>query len=134
MGDSSMNENAVELDFSDSSGDDCEALARDKVPVRSLQAEDFSAVLRIDRQVTGQQRREYYQRKFAEVLEESGVRISLVAELDEQIVGFIMARVDYGEFGQTDTVAVFDSIGVAPSARGQQVCLFLKSQILAKLR
>ncbi len=137
-GSSAMNQglqdHAIEIDFSDSSGDDFEALSRDKIPIRSLQAEDINAVLRIDQKITGQDRGEYYRRKFAEVLEESGVRISLVAELDDQVVGFIMARVDYGEFGRTDTVAVIDSIGVAPVAKGQHVGSALMDQLLANLR
>ena len=125
---------AIEIDFSDSSGDDFEALSRDRIPLRSLQAEDMDAVLRIDRKITGQDRSEYFRRKFAEALEESGVRISLVAELDDQVVGFIMARVDYGEFGQTDTVAVFDNIAIAPSARGHHVGPALMEQLLVNLR
>jgi len=125
---------AMEIDFSDSSGDDSDALSRDRVPVRSLQAEDMNAVLRIDRQINDQDRTEYYRRKFSEVLEESGVRVSLVAELDDQVVGFIMARVDYGEFGQTDTAAVFDHIAIAPSARGQHVGPVLMDQLLANLQ
>lgn len=137
-GSSAMNQGlqdyTVEIDFSDSSGDDFEALSRDKIPVRSLQAEDMDAVLRIDRKINDQDRTEYYRRKFSEVLEESGVRISLVAELDDQVVGFIMARVDYGEFGQTDTAAVFDHIAVAPSARGHHVGPALMDQLLANLR
>ena len=124
----------VEIDFSDSSGDDFEALSRDKIPLRSLQADDIDAVLRIDRKITGQDRGEYYRRKFSEVLEESGVRISLVAELDGQVVGFIMARVDYGEFGRTDSVAVIDNIAIAPSARGHHVGHALMDQLLTNLR
>lgn len=137
-GSSAMNrglqDHAVEIDFSDSSGDDFEALSRDKVPIRSLQAEDINAVLSIDWKITGQDRGEYFRRKFSEVLEESGVRISLVAELDDQVVGFIMARVDYGEFGRTDTIAVIDNIAIAPAAKGQHVGSALMDQLLANLR
>ncbi len=124
----------VEIDFSDSSGDDSEALSRDRIPIRSLRADDIDAVLRIDRQITEQDRREYYRRKFREVLEESGVRISLIAELDDQVVGYIMARVDYGEFGRTDAVAVIDEIAIATSARGQHVGRALMEQLLTNLR
>lgn len=129
-----LQDHAREIDFSDSSGDDFEALSRDRVPIRSLQAEDMDAVVRIDRKINGQDRTEYYRRRFSEVLEESGVRISLVAEMDDQVVGFIMARVDYGEFGRTDAVAVFDNIAVAPSARGHHVGPALMDQLLANLR
>ncbi|MGZ9112242.1 MAG: GNAT family N-acetyltransferase, partial [Rhodoplanes sp.] len=56
----------------------------------------------------------YYQRKVEEVLQESGVRVSLVAEIDDHPVGFIMARVDFGEFGRTEPEAVMDTVGVHP--------------------
>ena len=129
----SQNHNG-EHDFSDSGGDDFEALSRDRIPVRSLQAGDIDAVVRIDRRINGRDRSEYFRRKFSEVLEESGVRISLVAETENQVVGFIMARVDYGEFGKTDTVAVFDNIAVDPSARGHHVGPALMDQLLANLQ
>jgi ribosomal protein S18 acetylase RimI-like enzyme len=129
-----LSDYALEIDFSDSSGDDRGALSHDRIPVRSLQSVDMDAILRIDRQINDQDRTEYYKRKFSEVLEESGVRVSLVAELDDQVVGFIMARVDYGEFGQTDTVAVFDDLAIAPSARGHHVGPALMDQLLANLQ
>ncbi len=124
----------VEIDFSDSSADDFAALSRDRIPVRSLRDNDLNAIIRIDRKINGQDRADYFQRKFSEVLEESGVRISLVAEIDDEVAGFIMARVDYGEFGRTSTVAVFDNIAITPSARGRRVGTALMGQLLANLR
>ncbi len=122
-----------EPDYSDPSGDDFEALARDRVPVRSMRAEDLAAIVAIDRRITGRARPAYFERKLAEVLEESGVRVSLVAERGGELLGFVMARVDYGEFGRAATTAVIDTIGVDPAARGQQVGRALISQLLANL-
>ncbi len=89
-----------EPDYSDVSQDDAEALSRDRIPVRSLTAADFDAVVRIDRRSTGHDRSAYYRRKFDEALGESGVRVSVVAEQDGMVAGFLMARVDFGEFGR----------------------------------
>lgn len=122
-----------EIDYSDPSGDDFEALARDRVPVRSLNAEDLDGVLAVDRKITGQDRRTYFVRKLAETLEESGVRVSLAAELDGRIVGFIMARVDFGEFGRTEPEAVIDTIGVHPDYTHREVGRAMLSQLLANL-
>ena len=63
----------------------------------------------------------------------SGVRISLVAEQDGLVVGFVMARVDYGEFGCTETEAVMDTIGVDPAFAGRGVGRALLSQLLHNL-
>jgi ribosomal protein S18 acetylase RimI-like enzyme len=120
-------------DYSDPGGDDFVALARDRVPVRSMRASDLDAIIRIDRKLTGADRGAYYQRKLEEVMAESGVRISLVAEVDGLPAGFVMARVDYGEFGRTDPAAVIDAIGVGPEHGRAGVGRALLSQLLANL-
>jgi len=61
------------------------------------------------------------------------VRVSLVAEIDEGPVGFIMARVDFGEFGRVDPTAVLDTIGVSRDYRGHGVGRALISQLLINL-
>ena len=83
--------------------------------------------------MSNRDRSAYLQRKVDEALQETGVRISLVAEKDERIVGFIMAKVDYGEFGQTDTVAVIDTIGVDPLEQSHNIGRALVSQLLRNL-
>lgn len=123
----------TEIDFSDSSGDQVGSLARDKVICRTLQQEDLDTIIRIDKKVTGLDRSVYYQRKLKEVLDESGIRVSLVAEIKGVIVGFIMARVDYGEFDQTEPVAVLDTIGVNPDYTHHHVGTAMLAQLLGNL-
>lgn len=122
-----------EIDYSDSSGDDFEALARDKVYCRSLLEADLQALIRVDRKSNGNDRSVFYNRKVKEALDESGIRVSLVAEVDKSIVGFIMARVDFGEFDRTEPVAVLDSIVIDPGFRHQHIGSALLSQLLANL-
>ena len=124
---------SVEPDYSDPGSDDFDALSRDKVMIRSLAQQDLDPVVRIDQKITGRNHRDFFQRKFQEVLFESGVRISLVAEMDGMVVGFMMARVDFGEFGRTASEAVIDMLGVAKAFRSQQVGHALLSQLLANL-
>ncbi len=124
---------SVEPDYSDPGSDDFDALSRDKVLIRSLTQEDLDQVVRIDRKITGRDRRAFYERKFQEVLFESGVRLSLIAEIDGMVVGFMMARVDFGEFGRSASEAVIDILGVAKAFRSQQVGHALLSQLLANL-
>jgi len=123
-----------EANFSDPGGDDFAALSRDRVAIRSLEARDLPALITLDRRLTGHARGDYYAQKVDEALNVSGVRVSLVAEDDAGVTGFIMARVDYGEFGQTEPQAVIDTIGVDPAHRGKQVGTALLSQLLANLR
>jgi ribosomal protein S18 acetylase RimI-like enzyme len=124
---------AAEVNYSGPPAVDFGPLTRDRIPVRSLAADDLRALVAIDRRITGRDRSKYFQRKLADALTESDVRVSLVAELDTVPVGFIMARVDFGEFGRVETTAVIDTIGVDPDYRNRGVGHALVSQLLANL-
>lgn len=82
--------------------------------VRQLKAADFEQVTRIDKRLTGVARPEYFQRKFDEVLQQSAIEVSLVAEEQGFVVAFAMARVDFGDFGRVAPAASLDTIGVDP--------------------
>ncbi len=116
-------------------------LSRDRVPMRSLVATDLDAIVRIDRHITDTDRTAYYQRIVNQALNESGIRVSLVAEKEDpvkdklaSIRGFIMARVDNGGFGLTSSEAVIDTLGVDPSARELHIGQALVSQLLTNLK
>jgi ribosomal protein S18 acetylase RimI-like enzyme len=125
----------VELDYSSPSGDAFDALARDQVPVRSLRAEDLPALVAIVRAITHEDRSAYLEHQVTEAMEQSGVRVSLVAEGENgQPIGFMMARVDFGEFGRTEPEAVMDTLGVDPLYSHAGIGSALMSQLLANLR
>lgn len=125
-------ERSAEIDYSVAQPD-FGPLARDRVPVRSMMESDLRALTSIDRQITGHNRGAYFERKLREALRESDVRVSLVAELEQIPAGFIMARVDLGAFGRTESAAMLDTIGVAPDYRDRSVGRALLSQLLANL-
>jgi len=108
-------------------------LARDAVDVRLLTLKDLGDVVRIDRQITGRERRAYVQRALDEALRESGVRISLAARLDGVLAGFVMARADLGDFGRTEPVAVIDLLGVSPDYAQRGVGRALLEQLFLNL-
>jgi ribosomal protein S18 acetylase RimI-like enzyme len=122
-----------ELDYGSPAPADYGPLARDRIPMRSMTERDLPALVAIDRRITGRARTEYIQRKLREALYESGVRISLVAEADARPVGFIMARVNLGEFGRTEPTAEMDTIGIDPDYRDQGIGRALLSQLFANL-
>jgi ribosomal protein S18 acetylase RimI-like enzyme len=122
-----------EMHPGDSAGDAGQDLSQDRIAVRSLTLADLPAVIRIDRTITSLDRTVYYKRKADEALRKNGVRLSMQAEIDGTPAGFIMARVDYGEFGQTETEAVLDTIGVDPEFFGQKVGTVLLMQLLWQL-
>lgn len=124
---------AQEINYGNPPAADFGPLGRDKIPVRSMQQKDLAALIAIDRRVTGRDRSSYFKRKFADALNESDVRVSLVADLDGVPVGFIMARVDLGEFGRLEPAAVLDTIGVDPDYQDRGVGRALLSQLLVNL-
>jgi len=107
--------------------------ARDAADVRTLSAKDLEDVVRIDRHVTGRERRAYVQHALDEALRESGVRISLAARVDGVMAGYLMARADLGDFGRTEPVAVLDAVGVAPEYHRRGVGRALLDQLFLNL-
>lgn len=87
---------------------------QNEIYVRRLRPDDLDAVIRIDAKNTGQRREEYFKLKLRQALAESGVEVSLAAEVDGLLVGFVLCWVYYGEFGQPEAAAVLDTIGVHP--------------------
>lgn len=121
-------------DYSEYNGNDFESLPRDRTRVRSMQQDDLASVVRIDAKLTGHQRADYFTAKLQEVMSESGVRVSLIAEIDGLAAGFIMARVDFGEFGRAEATALIDTIGVNPDYSHSGIATALISQLLVNLQ
>ncbi|MCV0426129.1 MAG: GNAT family N-acetyltransferase [Roseibium sp.] len=126
-------DNAEELDYSSPDGDAGNALSRDRIPVRSMLVDDLTKIISIDAEITESDRTDYFNRMQVENLDQTGVRVSLVAEQDGFPVGFIMARMDFGEFGRTSAEAVMDSIGVDPGFQGQGVGHALMAKLMVNL-
>ncbi|RKY19474.1 MAG: GNAT family N-acetyltransferase [Planctomycetota bacterium] len=106
----------------------------DQVVVRGLRPEDMDAVVALDARNTGKRRKEYFKVKLQQNLSETGVKVSLAAELDGMFVGFLLARVMYGEFGQAEQVAVLDTINVHSDFSGKKVGGCLLDQLAMNLR
>lgn len=106
----------------------------DAVTVRELRAGDLDRLIAIDRHSTGADRRGYYEQRLKTALQESGVRVSLAAEVDGVLVGFVLGRVYHGEYGRTDTFATIDTIGVDPTNRGHGVGRAMLEQLVRNLR
>jgi GNAT superfamily N-acetyltransferase len=107
--------------------------ARDEIEVGVLRAADLEGVARIDQRYTGRDRRAYLTRSFEESLADSALRVSLVAHVDGGVAGFAMARLDYGDFGRAEPVAVIDAVGVDPLRAREGIGRALISQLFMNL-
>jgi len=104
------------------------------VVVRGLRPGDLEVVVALDAKNTGRRRAEYFRLKLAQALSDTGIVVSLAAELDGMFAGFLLARVFYGEFGSTEQVAMLDTFGVHPELRGRGVGDALLGQLRTNLR
>lgn len=103
------------------------------VVIRNLRASDLDAVILLDAKNVGRRRDEFFKLKLRQALVDTGITVSLAAELDGAFVGFLLARVFYGEFGVTEPVAVIDVIDVHPDFRGHHVAASLLDQLRTNL-
>ncbi len=118
------------------------SLEHSTVTVRGLLPEDMQAVIALDAKTTGRRREEYFKVKLEQNLVETGIKVSLAAEYDDLFAGFLLARVFYGEFGQSEQVAVLDTLVAHPDFRRkgigkallEQLCMNLKALGVTRLQ
>ena len=86
--------------------------------LRPLRPEDFESVVEIDKRITGRSRRVFFDKRLEAALADSDGFISVALEDGSgALIGFSIARVQTGEFGEDRRVAVLDVIGVDPDSR-----------------
>ena len=108
-------------------------LETDAVLVRTMREEDLEVVVSIDAAVTGRRRPRYFDLMIQRAVKQAGLQISLVAELGEQVVGFLIASLYYGEYGVTEPSNSIEAIGVHPEFRGRLVGRALMRQLRLNL-
>ena len=95
-------------------------MSRTAITIRAVEPSDLDAIVRIDEKLSGQTRKEYWRQR----LEIAALRppwMSLVAETDGRLVGFLFGWVSESEFGITRPTGWVDLIGVDPPYRGRGV-------------
>ncbi len=110
------------------------SLESDAIPVRNLVEADLEAIVRIDAKAMGRRRVEYYRDKLAAALRDSRIHVSLAAEADGMVVGFLMGDLHYGEFGRAEPSVIIDSVGVHPDYAKRGVGRALMRQFVANVR
>ncbi|MFP4088133.1 MAG: GNAT family N-acetyltransferase [Desulfobacteraceae bacterium] len=105
------------------------------VTIRLMEAGDFDAVVEIDGKILKTSRPEYYEQKFEKLFQSKDyLPVSLVAEADGKVVGFVMGELYLGEYGIFQEEATLDTIGVDPDYRHQGVGEQLINEFVAHLR
>ena len=98
-------------------------MSESTIKIRLMKADDFDAVVGIDKKVLKTSRPEYYDLKFDKIFQSKDyLPTSLVAEKEDgTVVGFVMGELYMGEFGIFQKEASLDTIGVDPNYQNKGI-------------
>jgi predicted N-acetyltransferase YhbS len=105
----------------------------ENVKIRTLKREDLDAIVEIDERVLGENRRNYWERKL-ELMNNKSSPISLVAEMEGKVVGFILGDVSGWEFGVPETIGWIDTIGIDPASQKKGLATALARELIQNLK
>jgi predicted N-acetyltransferase YhbS len=105
----------------------------ENVKIRGLKAEDLDAIVKIDEKFLGENRKDYWERRLQSMNDKSS-QVSLVAEVEGEVVGFILGDVSGWEFGVPETIGWMDTIGVEPGYQKKGVATALAHELIKNLK
>ncbi|MBU2499514.1 MAG: GNAT family N-acetyltransferase, partial [Proteobacteria bacterium] len=91
------------------------------------------AIVMIDMKVLGKKRPDYWEMKLT-LAEKRSPIASLVAELDGQVVGFILGDASGWEYGVPENIGMIDTIGVDPACQRQGIAKLLMKEMISNLK
>jgi GNAT superfamily N-acetyltransferase len=100
--------------------EEAHVMSRTAIATRPLELSDLDDIVRIDETLTGTTRKAYWRTRF-DIAALRPPWMSLVAETDGRVAGFLFGWVGESEFGIANRTAWIDLIGVDPAYRGRGV-------------
>jgi ribosomal protein S18 acetylase RimI-like enzyme len=105
----------------------------ENVKIRPLKIEDLESIAAIDEKVLGEKRRDYWEKKL-KMMGEKASQVSLVAEVQGKVLGFILGDVSGWEFGVPDTIGWIDTLGVDPAHQKKGLATALAQELVQRLK
>jgi predicted N-acetyltransferase YhbS len=105
----------------------------ENVRIRALKREDLEAISEIDKKVLGESRKDYWERKL-DALGTKSAQTSFVAEIEGNVIGFILGDVSGWEFGVPDTIGWIDTLGIDPAHQKKGLATALANELIRSLK
>lgn len=103
------------------------------VQIRILDTVDIGAVTTIDEKITGRYRPDEWERRIGYYMRRDP-DAALVAEIDGDVVGFMLGEVRSGEFGLEEPTGWIEVLGVDPERRGAAIGRQMAEALLEHFR
>ena len=97
--------------------------------IRAMTPKDLDGIVEIDNKVLGKSRPEFWQMKL-ELVEKRSPMASLVAEIEGEIVGFIIGDASGWEYGVREHIGWIDTIGVDPDYQRRGIAKILFTEMV----
>ena len=101
--------------------------------IRPIKIDDLEAIVSIDEKVLGEKRMDYWEKKLR-MMDDKASQVSLVAEVQGQVLGFVLGDVSGWEFGVPDTIGWIDTIGVDPDHQKKGLARALAQELIQRLK
>ncbi|MBM4278134.1 MAG: GNAT family N-acetyltransferase [Deltaproteobacteria bacterium] len=102
------------------------------VNIRPMTVDDVGAIVEIDLKVIGKSRPDYWKKMVPE--NPQYPFLSLVAEFEGKVIGFVLGEVSGWEFGVPDTIGWLSIIGVDPDYQHKGVARRLSQEFVKNLK
>lgn len=102
------------------------------VKIRPMTLDDLDAIVEIDLKVIGKSRPDYWKKMVPE--NPQYPFLSLVAEFEGKVIGFVLGEVSGWEFGVPDTIGWLSIIGVNPDYQHKGVARKLSREFIKNLK
>ena len=97
--------------------------------IRIMKEEDLARIIEIDNEVLGEERPEYWEKK-VEMAGKKSPLPSLVAEIEDKVVGFVIGEASGWEYGVPENIGWVDTIGVDPKYQKKGLGGLLMKELL----
>lgn len=105
-----------------------------QIPViRTMTLKDLDRIIEIDTKVLGRSREDYWEMKL-ELVEKRSPMASLVAEVDGEVIAFVIGDASGWEYGVPEHIGWIDTIGVDPAFQRKGMAKMLLTEMISNLK